>query len=416
MPEPRNRTLLAHVLSWFIPPLLVLGLACHWVGTTASDSDRFAARLTRMLDSEPVRASVATEITDTLVRHGRSSAANFRPAYQLALESLVRTDAFRTVFHDTLLRSHRALFAGSGTSSSLDLSATMKLLSANLQIQAGESTSAADAQESALRSVFPQWTEGLANIGVVEFAARIELIGWGLLILALAVATGVVLLHPERRRGLVRIGAILAVSGVAAAFALAAGASIVVNLITDDAELAAALNDGFRHVATELAAQSKWLIGIGAVLVIAAHVAGVDRATPTWGEVRRRLNPMVRLVGTGKDRRLILATLFIAGSLWGATHVGTVVTMAASMVMLLMVFVGCCQLAAIWPRLEPRDHHVKSLVWAGARMATGMIVLLAVIAGTVSTTWSVASERSLRIDTPEGACNGSVANCAILDF
>jgi hypothetical protein len=31
----------------------------------------------------------------------------------------------------------------------------------------------------------------------------------------------------------------------------------------------------------------------------------------------------------------------------------------------------------------------------------------------VGTTWSVASERSLRIDTPEGACNGTVANCAL---
>jgi hypothetical protein len=223
----------------------------------------------------------------------------------------------------------------------------------------------------------------------------------------------VVLVHPDHRRGMVRVGSLLMLSGVAVAALLVIGTRIVIGHISGDTELRTSLADGFQHVAAELSVQASWLIAIGAIVIVAAHTAGVGQALPRWEVLRTHLQPLRGVIGHGVRVRLVLAAAFVVAALWGATHTRTVTTLLASMAMLGLLYAGLAQLSSIWPRLVPEQRQIKHLAWGGLRMVTGLTVLLGIVAGTVGLTWRAAAEHTVSVGAKEGTCNGTAENCTL---
>jgi hypothetical protein len=415
MSRPRLATVSANLLSWLIPPLLVVGLVCRWVGSTAADSERFAGRTVQILDSANVRRELATQITNQLVRSGDTQAGNFRPAYQLAIEALTGTDTFRALFRDALRQAHHDLLIGTSEAATLDLSATLGLLSSSLQLTAGQASQANATGKAALTGSFPKLMATLSSARLVDSANAVQQIGWVLLALTFAAAAAVIAVHPVKRRGLSRVGAMVAVSGVGLLLTIVVTAALIGRNIASDTELASSLTDGLLFVQGELAAQAGWLIAIAAVMVLAATTAGEDRPVPTWRELTARLERvdarLQRRIGTGRRRRAVIAAALIAIGIASATHVNAVVALIGSIAALAVMYCGFAYLAALWPRPPRRRHPALSVAWRAAKALTGLVVVLALVGGAVGAE-ARSRARSVAIDTPAGACNGSLDNCS----
>ena len=85
-----------------------------------------------VLDSPAVRRELADRLTEQLARSGNQNAIAFRPAVVLAVETVVDTDTFRSIFRTAIRRTHEALLLGGSGSSGLDLSDSFAIVAASL--------------------------------------------------------------------------------------------------------------------------------------------------------------------------------------------------------------------------------------------------------------------------------------------
>ena len=122
------------VLMGFVLPI---GIVAAWAQTTVYDSDAFSHRAVSILDSPAVRHELADRLTEQLARNGNQNAIAFRPAMVLAIETVVDTDTFRSIFRSAVRRTHEALLQGSNGSSGLDLSDSFAIVTASLQAPSG---------------------------------------------------------------------------------------------------------------------------------------------------------------------------------------------------------------------------------------------------------------------------------------
>jgi hypothetical protein len=79
-----------------------------WADSTLYDSNNFSQRSVEPLDSEAVRRELSRRLTGQLVRAGNQQATEFRPAFELALEAVIDTDTFKSIFRNAVRRTHEA--------------------------------------------------------------------------------------------------------------------------------------------------------------------------------------------------------------------------------------------------------------------------------------------------------------------
>ena len=72
-------------------------------------------------------------LTERLARAGNEQAIAFRPAAILAVEAVVDTDTFRSIFRTAIRQTHESLVDGLGGAGGLDLSDSFALVSASLE-------------------------------------------------------------------------------------------------------------------------------------------------------------------------------------------------------------------------------------------------------------------------------------------
>ena len=89
--------------------LLPLGVIGRWAEGTVFESGVFSKRAVALLDSQTVRHQLAEELTAQLARSGNRQAVVSRPAMQLAVEAVIDTDTFRSIFRTAVRRAHEAV-------------------------------------------------------------------------------------------------------------------------------------------------------------------------------------------------------------------------------------------------------------------------------------------------------------------
>src|SRR2546423_844780 len=99
------------VLAGVMFPVLVLS---NWAGSNLYNSDSFSERAVAPLNSQAVRTELARRLTAQLVQAGNQQATSFRPAFELALEGVIDTDTFKSIFRNAVRRTHQAIIQGNG--------------------------------------------------------------------------------------------------------------------------------------------------------------------------------------------------------------------------------------------------------------------------------------------------------------
>src|SRR6266513_2342375 len=177
------------VLAGVMFPVLVLS---NWAGSNLYNSDSFSERAVEPLNSQAVRTELARRLTAQLVQAGNQQATSFRPAFELALEGVIDTDTFKSIFRNAIRRTHESIIqqGEGGGRQGLDLGASFALITSSLQAGSGGSGN----QQGA--SGLDLWdAEGIVG----QIAAASLLIG-------LAAAAGSILLAEDRRRAVRRLG------------------------------------------------------------------------------------------------------------------------------------------------------------------------------------------------------------------
>jgi hypothetical protein len=265
-------------------PVLILA---NWAGSTLYESDTFSERAVEPLNSEAVRTELARRLTAQLVEAGNQQATSFRPAFELALEGVIDTDTFKSIFRNAVRRTHEAIIeqGEGGGRQGLDLGASFALITGSLQASGGGG--GGDQQgASGLDNSLTDVTGTIDDYGLWDAEGIVGQISAGALIVGLGAVVGSILLAEDRRRAVRRLG-IAAVIGGLFIVALLFVATWLVGRQIEDAQLSDAIKGALGEVTDDLRLTGLWIAAYG--LVVAAAAASTERRyTPAdvWNRVR----------------------------------------------------------------------------------------------------------------------------------
>src|SRR3989440_3516843 len=263
-------------------PVLVLA---NWAGSTLYDSDSFSERAVEPLNSQAVRTELARRLTAQLVQAGNQQATSFRPAFELALEGVIDTDTFKSIFRNAVRRTHQAIIQGNGGGRrGLDLGASFALITSSLQASGGSGGN--QQGQSGLENSLSDVTSKIDDLGLWDAEGIVGQVTSASLILGLGAAAGSILLAEDRRRAVRRLGIAAVISGLFIV-ALLFVATWLVGRQIDDPRLAGAIKGALGEVTDDLRLTGLWIAAYGLVIAAAA-TSSERRYTPAvvWNRVR----------------------------------------------------------------------------------------------------------------------------------
>jgi hypothetical protein len=305
------------VVAGVLFPVVVVA---NWAGATLYQSDSFSERAVEPLNSQAVRKELARRLTDQLVQAGNQQATSFRPAFELALEGVIDTDTFKSIFRNAVRRTHEAIIQGGGGGRGLDLGASFALITSSLQASGGGGGGGNQQGASGLDNSLSDVTSKIDDLGLWDAEGSVGQVTSIALIVGLAAAVGSILLARDRRRAVRRLG-IAAVCGGLFIVALLLVATWVVGRQIDDAQLADAIKGALREATNDLRLTGLWVAAYGLVIAAAA-TSSERRYTPVevwnrvrrWGERRRQTTMGTILLGA---LGLFISVAFITDPIGG---------------------------------------------------------------------------------------------------
>jgi len=376
-----------------------------WASATLYDSTTFSQRIDNILRSPAVRHEIAGRLTDKLAEAGNQQAVNFRPAFELAVEGAIDTEAFRSIFRTAVASTHRSLLAGG--EKGIDLSQAIGVISATLQLP--DNAKPGQDESGSLGDSFASVTKRMADLHVWQIQGWIHttwILGTfgGLAAGAVAVA-----LASNRRRMVSRLGLVLVADGALIAGAVLAAQWYVGDQVSD-ANLAAAVRDSVGVWTGDLRSLGLWLAGYGVVLAAAAAAiegriltpARVSAAVGGWVD-RRRATPSGPVV-VGAAALTVGVVLIRYHSFWA--------TAGVLVVGLWLAYLGAAELMSLVRRAVPTsaDPTTGSQRRHRLGVVSGLtVVLLALVSAGLVVSTRGASQRAEA--GAEQACNGSAALC-----
>lgn len=280
-------------------PVLVLA---NWAGSTLYDSDSFSERAVEPLNSEAVRHELSRRLTEQLVQAGNQQATSFRPAFELALEGVIDTDTFKSIFRNAVRHTHKSIIEGEGGRRGLDLGASFALITSSLQAS-GSGGGGNQQGSSGLDNSLSDVTSKIDDLGLWDAEGTVGQVTAAALVVGLAAVVASIVLAEDRRRAVRRLG-IAAVIGGLFIVALLFVATWLVGRQIDDPQLSGAIKGALGEATDDLRLTGLWIAAYG--LVIAAAAASTEhRYTPVevwnrvrgWVERRRRTTMGTILLG-----------------------------------------------------------------------------------------------------------------------
>ncbi len=402
----RGRRLGAALLVAVAVVLLPIGVLAGWVDATLYNSDTFAKRAANLLESPAIRHEIALQLTDQLASAGNKQAIDFRPAFELAVEVAIDTDAFRSIFRTAVATTHRDLLAGG--EKGIDLSRATAVIATTLRLP--DNARPGEKQAGSLGNSFTAATKHMAALHVWQverWAHALWLLG---IFGGLAAGAAAIAVADDRRRTVARLGWALVVGGTSIA-----GAVLILQWYSgrpiSDAALAAAVRDGVGRWMGDLRAIGLWMAAYGLVLAASAAAVGGRNFSParvaarlgTWSEGRRstpagtaEVGALAVLIGFVLIRYHTFWTdvAVLVGGLW-------------------LAYLGTAELVSLVRRVGPtaedravtrRDHRRLGLV-----SVVVVVVLLGLVsAGLVETARGASRHAEAG---QQSTCNGSAALC-----
>ncbi len=388
--------------------LLLVGMVTFYAREEVIDEQAFANRAVAALDDDGVRHLVAREIVVNLIDRGSTDLVAARPLLESVVEAIVQTQPFRSVFRHAAVEANRVFFVR-------DKSDTL--------VNLGD---AATVLEFGVRSVSPKLGREIPadidpdvfTLDRDEFAGRtlaaadkLRLLGWLLPVLALAAFVGSVLLAPDRRVGVLRVGVAMAAVGTLLAVALLILRSRVLDGVVGSDELN---NEEVRDAVRGLLdAYLGDLVGWGLLLALLGVVTAGAAAALDPGDVEA---PARRLANRLLARPAGVGGRALRGA--GALVLGVAVVLAPTLALQVaaiaggayLVFFGVTELLALLGRTEAAGAETMRrrtlAVAGGVGVAAVAAVLVVVIVVTGAETQAPA-----KAAVPSEGCNGSKALC-----
>ena len=391
-----------------------LGVTSVWTRMTVFDSARFAERAERVLDSQAVRAKLADEITNAIVNTGPSNIASFRTIIRSALDPILQTPAFRSIFRRALDTGHDYLFTRSGNEEVINLSESLNVLSGSLQATNPDLANAIPTGTNELLVKIGDHTRGL---GLWRIAEKLTLAGIGLLIAAALFAFGTVALDTNRHRSTFALGISAAFSGVVM-FAIATIAPIVAGSYANDPDTERALVAATEFFVSDYRLYAIWIIGIGVVLCAFGTATTPHGEVVTVKSVIDRMRAAIeRHKPTSQRGRIVHASLLMAIGLIIVVQRETVIPLAVIVVGAVLAYVGASQLLSIVGRqssistrkaimADVKNVRLRSPI---TRIALATVALLFAIG--IGAWFTTSGARSKSTANEQRKCNGFAELC-----
>ncbi len=405
----RVRSVLSTVLLVLSGVLVPIGVIAAWADSTIYDSATFSRRAVQLLDSSSVRREVAEKLTEQLARAGNEEAIAFRPAAILAVEAVVDTDTFRSIFRAAIRQTHESLVEGLGGAGGLDLSDSFALVSASLEEPS--SSSSAKSSGSGLGRSLADVTRRADQLHIWELDDAIELVAVIGIIGGIVLAAAAIALSLDRRRTVAGVGWMLVVDGIVIV-ALLKGLRIYAGQRIDSPELSQAVQGALARATADLNTAGFWIMGYGIVTAAAAGALGgaAMRLTPSvvrsrsaaWIERRRATTGGTILLGVLglfigllfiQDPQGNFEVLIVAGGLW----------LSYLAVTELVGLIGSSAAGAASEHGRPA-HRARHLVIAGSAV---VLVGLVTVGLVVSTRQAGQKAEALGVQQ----CNGAEEHC-----
>ena len=325
----RRRRHLSTAVAAVLAVLLAFNSFSIWAHATVLTPSRFAQSATQLLDAPAVRTALADAITEKLVETGPSRLASFQTVLQPAIEQLLRTEVFRSIFRTAVTRAQDAILTEDGSAAAINLSAALGVLSGSLQVS---NPSLAEAIPSGTDDFFVNVSSTLRDAKAWELArASAESLPRSLALLA-ALGVAVVLIDTDRRRGVLKLGVAIAVAGLTLV-ALATAAPLIASSFGSTPTIRQALHDGARIFFSSLSDVAIALTAIG--LILSAFAVATRPTRPPlrpieiWESLRRRSARFTPTTSAGHVLRALLVMML-----------GYVIIVRRDVVAPLLVFMG----------------------------------------------------------------------------
>ena len=405
----RLRSVTSTTLLVLVGFALPVGILAAWAQTTIYDSSAFSERAVSVLDSPAVRRELADRLTEQLARGGNQNAIAFRPAVALAVETVVDTDTFRSIFRTAIRRTHEALLLGGSGSAGLDLSDSFAIVAASLQAPSGGKASSSGGLGQSLADV----TKKLGDLHIWDLDAITSTVAIVALAGAAAMAALAIALSRDRRHRVATLGWVLVIDGAVLIALLKLGRVYAGRRIQDDA-LSQAVQGALARGTSDLNAVAFWMLAYGIVVAAAAGALGSRARHLTPAVARERFSGWVarRRATTGgtvglaviglvagllliRDPRDYLALLTIVAGLW-LTYLSVVE---------LVSLIRRGAEGQVGARAASGGRRTRNLL-IGA--GVGVVVLALMTAGVV-----VSTRRAAQRAAAAGIerCNGSATKC-----
>ena len=382
-----------------------LALLTGYLWFAVAGSDQFANRAAAALEADDVRSVVAARVTDEIVLERQADLLAARPLIESVTSAVVGGRAFTGLFRAGVRDLHRALFDQDQDTVVLTVADVGTVVAAALRVLrpslATEVRGTGDVELLERRA-------SAASAAAMDAARTVRLLTVLLAGLALACAAGALRLAPDRRAGVVRLGAGVAISGVVLAVALVAGRALAAAQAGDpDARAAVrAIWDAFLG---DLRTAAWLMAGCGAV--VAAAAASLIRPVDLDEPLRRAARAIAAEPARPWPRVLRAIALVLAGvSLLVARDAALALVCGA--VGAYLIYAGASSVLRLVERpADARPAASEDAPASSRRGATAVAAVFAVALIAVAVAAFVGTGAATTPAPPGGACNGHAELC-----
>ncbi len=322
---------------------LAVALVSGWAHTTLYDSDRFSERTVDLLSSPAVRKELTQRLTEQLALSGNRQAVNFRPAYELAIEAVIQTDSFRSIFRTAVRKTHSSLLVGNAEGAALDLSDSVSIIASTLQLPTNAEPG--QAEQKSMGSSLDDVVRRVDQLGVLrlrDLTATAFYVGLGIAALAAALA---VALATDRQRAMAHAGWVVVAAGVAVSALVVIVQWFVRGAIADE-RLAAAVSSGVWRAMSDLRMLGIWTAGYGLVVAAAAATLGGSRRVTPASAARAVVARTARVRATTAGS-VALGALAVVGGLIVVSDPSLWTTVAMLAAGMYLVYFGVTELLGL---------------------------------------------------------------------
>jgi hypothetical protein len=396
--SPRGRTAASVTLTVLAALAVLVGGLTLYLRQEIFDADAFADRAQSALTHDEIRQTIADRLVDTAIRHGSSELLQAKPLLQTITDAALKTPAFRTLFRTASLNLHRLAFTRNDRSVALDLADAGQVVVA----------AARSIAPRLARQIPPDLDARLIDFRkrqwattTLEVADDVRFLGIVLPLLAVLLIAAAIVVAPNRRSAVTRVGVAVA---VVAAFGFGALLYLRDGIGGNDARAGQELFDVFFG---DLRTWCLWVGGAG--LVTAAAATSVLQPVEMSGGVRRARDLALR-TPTTRQGRVGRGALIVAVSIFIVADPSSFLEVVAVLVGAFGLFFGASEILSVVTRPVGETQVQIARRRRRALISAGVTVLaLALVGGGLALALSSGSPTkrpAFSVDKNPTYCNG----------